>query len=321
LSDQFAEAEVRQMARPATQDEVETTRIEMKNGNINIQFPRGVDASQGGVTVPVITTPAEKSALNANVESNPQKTEMQENLGGDLRQSDSAEPGKYRATTGPVLVQEEGGTPRTEMLHKNIHSSQGVDALHSSMTASVVDQAGEATIQPQAKRNTREKVGLDDPRGQGVWMKIQESLISEKHTEKPFFYKEDETDAENMAFHLSPESDVDVGDWIINHTTGRWSIIPSLHGQLKDMTEELRAHGYLRDGDQIETISFEYDLTNLKVLRVRLQSPYDRDGWIEPPPGQKDIAALEKYLADNLAGSWRAMNLEQSIFDYLKKAA
>jgi len=65
--------------------------------NINIEFPHGVDALRGNVTAPVVTTQAEDSApTDASVEkeSNPQRTEMQENQGGDLRQTDSAEPGR-----------------------------------------------------------------------------------------------------------------------------------------------------------------------------------------------------------------------------------
>ena len=82
----------------------ETTRIEMDNVGLNVQMPHGVDALRGDATAPVITTQAEKSALNENVEKegDPQRTEMQENQGGDLRQPDSTKPEKLRATTGPA---------------------------------------------------------------------------------------------------------------------------------------------------------------------------------------------------------------------------
>jgi hypothetical protein len=75
----------------------ETTRTEMNKINVNTLFPHGVDALRGNVTAPVVTTQAEDSApTDASVEkeSNPQRTEMQENQGGDLRQTDSAEPGR-----------------------------------------------------------------------------------------------------------------------------------------------------------------------------------------------------------------------------------
>jgi hypothetical protein len=72
----------------------ETTRIEMDNVSLNVQMLHGVDALQGDATAPVITNQAEKSALNEDVEKelNPQKTEMQQNQGGDLRQPPT-EPG------------------------------------------------------------------------------------------------------------------------------------------------------------------------------------------------------------------------------------
>ena len=69
--------------------------------NSNIHIPLGVDALKGDAPSLVITTQAENSALaDASVEkeSNPQRTEMQENQGGDLRQTDSTEAGDYRAT-------------------------------------------------------------------------------------------------------------------------------------------------------------------------------------------------------------------------------
>ena len=68
----------------------------MKNSHLDMQFPHGADTLEGSTTVPLITHPAENSALNANVENegNPQRSDMQENMGGGLRQSDTAEPGK-----------------------------------------------------------------------------------------------------------------------------------------------------------------------------------------------------------------------------------
>lgn len=91
--------------RPGKQDGDETTRIEMDNVSLNVQMPHRVDTLPGDATAPEITTQAEKSALaDASVEkeSNPQKTEMQENQGGDLRQPDPTKPGDYRAMTGPA---------------------------------------------------------------------------------------------------------------------------------------------------------------------------------------------------------------------------
>jgi len=91
---------MRQRVRPEIHDGDETTRIEMDKVSFNVQMPHGVDALRGDATAPVITTQAEKSALNENVEKegDPQRTEMQENQGGDLRQPDSTEPGDYRVT-------------------------------------------------------------------------------------------------------------------------------------------------------------------------------------------------------------------------------
>ncbi len=52
---------IKQTIRPNMNEESETARIGMNN--INIEFSRGVDASQGGVPAPVIINEAEKSAL------------------------------------------------------------------------------------------------------------------------------------------------------------------------------------------------------------------------------------------------------------------
>jgi hypothetical protein len=83
----------------------------MVNVNSNIRSPHGVDALKGDAPSLVVTTQAENSALkdaSVDKESKTQRTEMQENQGGDLRLSDSSEPGEYRATAGPVSMQEKG---------------------------------------------------------------------------------------------------------------------------------------------------------------------------------------------------------------------
>jgi hypothetical protein len=77
----------------------------MVNVNSNIRSPHGVDALKGDAPSLVVTTQAENSApkdTNVDKESKTQRTEMQENTGGDLRQSDAAEPGDYRATAAPA---------------------------------------------------------------------------------------------------------------------------------------------------------------------------------------------------------------------------
>ena len=52
---------IRRTVKPNMNEESETARIGMNN--INIEFPRGVDASQSNVPAPVIINEAEKSAL------------------------------------------------------------------------------------------------------------------------------------------------------------------------------------------------------------------------------------------------------------------
>lgn len=68
----------------------------MKNSRLDMQFPHGADALQGDA--PLITHPAENSALNARMEK-------------------------------------EGQTQRTEMMNGNIHVPQAVAALQNGMTA------------------------------------------------------------------------------------------------------------------------------------------------------------------------------------------
>jgi hypothetical protein len=62
---------IRQTVKPNMNEESETARIGMNN--INSEFSRGVDAPQGGLTAPVVTTKADKSALalKAHADRNP----------------------------------------------------------------------------------------------------------------------------------------------------------------------------------------------------------------------------------------------------------
>ncbi len=116
-------------------EDSKTGRCKVFDVNSDIHSQHGVDALQGDATAPAITTQAEKSAPNKNVEKegNPQRTKMQENLGGDLRQSESAEPGKHQATAGPAVIQKEGKTPMKKMINNN-NVPQGVDALYGNAT-------------------------------------------------------------------------------------------------------------------------------------------------------------------------------------------
>jgi hypothetical protein len=67
----------------------------MTNVNPEIDLSQGIGTLLSNAKAPVVTTKAGKSApADASVEkqSDPQKSEMQENQGGDLRQRDSTEP-------------------------------------------------------------------------------------------------------------------------------------------------------------------------------------------------------------------------------------
>jgi hypothetical protein len=272
---------IKQTVKPYMNEESETARIGMNN--INSKFSRGVDASQGGVTASVITTPAEKSALNANVERNPQKTEMQDNQGGDLRQSDFAEPGKHRATTGLAFIQKEGGIQGTEMLSKNIQSSQGIEALQSSVTAPAVNQANGGDFQPQARIN--EAFGA--LRG---------------------------ADAENIGLSLVPAGHGYVSSYmLINYRTSDITTASALIRNLQDLEDELVDSGLLMDGDQIETFSFVYDLADLKLLYLRLIHPDEEGGGVEIPRDHITFATIERFLADYRAESWRALWLRRKL--------
>jgi hypothetical protein len=76
---------------------------------------------------------------------------------------DSAEPGEHRATTGPVVLPEEGKIQRIKMINNENHIAQGVDALLSDVASPVVNPAGEDAFQPQAKTNAPAKVGRNEP--------------------------------------------------------------------------------------------------------------------------------------------------------------
>ena len=55
------------------------------------------------------------------------------------------------------------------------------------------------------------------------------------------------------------------GYMVINKTTRENFTIPSVRIHLQDWTDRLHANGHLRQCDVIETISFVYDITNLRV--------------------------------------------------------
>jgi hypothetical protein len=257
----------------------------MNNDDLNGRMLHEVDALQGGATAPVITTQAEKSALNENVEKEgiPQKTEEQDNQGGDLRQSDFAEPGKHRAIAGLAFIQKEGGIQEREMLNKNIQSSQGVEALHSSVTAPAVNKANSGDFQPQARINQ----ALGAQRG---------------------------TDAENIGLSLVPAGHGYVSSYmLINYRTSDITTGSALIRNLQDFEDELVESGLLMDGDQIETFSFVYDLADLKLLYLRLIHPDEEGGWVEIPRDHITFATIERFLADYRAESWRALWLRRKL--------
>jgi len=95
----------------------------MTNVNPNTHFPHGDDPSVSDATGPVVITEGEQAALSN------------------------------------TSMEKEDKTPRTEMGDSDIHTSQGVDALHSDVTAPVVNQAGEGALQPQATKDDTHRTG------------------------------------------------------------------------------------------------------------------------------------------------------------------
>lgn len=115
-----------------------------------------------------------------------------------------------------------------------------------------------------------------------------------------------ETDTENIVFYPKPGGVVAVaGYMVINKTSRENFTIPSVRIHLQDWTDRLHANGHLRQCDVIETISFVYDITN---LRVELYRTLDRElGWIQPPQDPEFIKGLEEFLAP-FGECWRALH-------------
>lgn len=274
--------------------------------NSNIHIPLGVDALKGDAPSLVFTTQAENSALkDASVDK------------------------------------ESKATQRTEMnkIDSIIKSQYGDAVPIGDTTAHLIYQIGESVFQPQAKRNAREKVGLDDPcpcgsgrnykkchglgqapqftrkpskpqamfdgpRSQALRMNANEGLRPERKT-KRIFDELKEKPAENIVFYLSPEGNVTVSGYgIINHSTRKSYVVPSIRVHLKEIFDRLLAEGRLNEGDLIDQFSFIYDLTNLKILRLRRN--FDTPEWI-PERDPRSIAEIEKFLTDSHAETWRAM--------------
>jgi len=273
---------------------------EMPNANSNTHFPHGDDPSVSDATGSVGITEADRSAL------------------------------------AETSVEKENKTPTTEMIDSDIHNSQGVAAVPSEVASPLVNQAGEDALQPQAKRNAPAKVGRNEPCPCGSGKKFKKCCglsgpvaagpgnpdrmeITMRKAPKPLnhqpkkvrntyeheFKTLGETVAENIEFYLSPEGNVIVSGYgIINRTTQRTFIVPSIRIHFKDITDRLHAEGWLNKGDLIDQFSFMYDLSNLRILRLRRN--FDTPDWIEERD-PRAIAEIENELADNCAESWREL--------------